>query len=174
MGKVNQDIGISTEQAAAIAGVSPGAIRHWVRAGLVEPSRYEGGVGNHARYNLRDATALRAIADLRRGGVSMPNVRSVQRILRDAGEGDYDSCRLAAVDRGARSVDVVLVKGDRERDALALSLLENPGQALITELALDAIEKMTKRGFAEAVANPPAKRGRRPTAKTSARLRRSG
>jgi len=151
---------ISTLQLADIIGIAPNTARTWVKSGLVEPTRYEGGIGNAARWDLRDTTAMRAIADLRRAGVAMRDVRHVQAQLRKTGD-DFASVRLAAVDRGQRVTDVVLVRGAVERKHLALSLVENPGQTMVAELALAELHRETRKAFAKEAAKPARVRGRR-------------
>ena len=151
---------VSTARAANIADKSEGAIRHWVRTGLVTPTRTDPqpGTGVHARYDLRDVVALRAIADLRRRGVSLQAVRKVQRELREYGVESFASCRLAAVRRGKTTYDVVLVRTPREVE----SLLEAPGQMLVASIALGQLERDTAKRFAAAIALPPLKRGPKP------------
>lgn len=159
---------VSTGQAARIAGTSRTRVIAWGAAGLVTPTRAGGGRGTHNRYDVRDVTALAAIAELRRRGVSMQAVRKVQALLREEGIESFAACRLAAVDRGRGQVDVALIRGARERNALALSLLEAPGQTLIAEVALGDLERTTRRAFAKIQAEPPAIRGRRPKSRRAA------
>ena len=156
----NDDGCISTLQLAAILDISPNTARGWVKSGLVDPTRYEGGIGNAARWDLRDATAMRAIAYLRRARVPMRDVRYVQRELRKMGE-DFASARLAAVDRGHRIVDVVLIRGAAERKKLALSLVESPGQTIVAEIAMAELHRETRKAFAKEAAKPAKIRGRK-------------
>ncbi len=150
---------ISTARAAGIAGCSEGALRYWVRHGLVKPTRTDAqpGTGVHARYDLRDVIALRAIADLRRRGASLQTVRKVQEQLRAYGVESFASCRLAAIQRG-KTHDVLLVRSAREVE----SLIEVPGQLVVASILLGPLERETARQFAAAMKLPPLKRGRKP------------
>ena len=141
---------VSCDQLAGIVEHPAQSIRFWVKTGLVEPQTKGEGQGNHSRYNLTDVTAVRAIVELRRQGVSLQALRKVHTLIASRGE-SFGSCRLAAVRFKAKQ-DVFLLVGKRDREKLMESLLEKPGQTVLAQVALDKIAKETQRRFAGVIA----------------------
>lgn len=141
---------VSCDQLAGIVQHPAQSIRYWVKTGMVNPQVKGAGQGNHGRYNLTDVTAIRAIVELRRGGVSLQALRKVHALIASRGE-SFGSCRLAAVRFNSKQ-DVVLLAGKLEQRQFAESLLDKPGQTVLAQVALDKIAKETQRQFAGVIA----------------------
>ena len=140
---------VSCDQLAGIVDHPAQTIRYWVQTGLIEPQKRGEGSGNFSRFNLTDVTAARAVVELRRQGVSLQALRKVQAIIRERGH-SFGSCKLAVIARGSKQ-DVLLLAGKREQRQFAESLLDQPGQTVLAQVALDTIAKETQRRFQAAI-----------------------
>lgn len=167
---------LSTQQVANIAGVKTATLDYWLRTGLVEPSNTETatpGEGVHRRFDLRDVVAVCTIATLRDRGVNVRRLRRVQAALR-AYERDFANARLALVTTGPEQpYDVALVSTEAEKAKLATSLLDSPGQTLVTSLELRDVYASSRTAFRKALREKPAIRGRRKGVKYAPKQRKA-
>lgn len=150
---------ISTTRAAAIAGVTSQTLRKWVRDCVAKPTYAGEGIGVHWRWNVRELSAVCAVAELREQGVSYQMVRGVQQRLLDLGD-DWAKAKLLAYVHG-RTRDVLVLR-PQEYGPQFESILRNPGQQVVASVALSAISKDVRDKFETARAIPPAIRGRKP------------
>lgn len=77
-------MGYAASVACNAAGVSYRQLDYWARTGLVEPGGTRNGDGDHDRvYTWDDVTALAVVKRLLDAGVSLRNIRSIIRALRE-------------------------------------------------------------------------------------------
>ena len=157
---------VSTPVAAKVAEVTLRMALHWASTGLVAPSAvaHKGderdpqspGKGVHRRYDLADLVALRAVAKLRRKGVSL---QACRRIQADLNARVRPSAKLLAI-RGNPANVLLVTSAREEREALAESLLKRPGEmvALTATLSVGEIEREVKRGLVVAIRDGKARR----------------
>jgi len=152
---------ISTTRAAAIAGVTGQTLRKWVRDGVATPTSVGQGPGNHWRWNVRDLSAVYAVAGLREQGVSYQMCRGVQAHLREMGD-DWPTTRLLAY-RAGRQKDVLVLRPQEYGEQFE-SILRSPGQQVVASVAMSEVSETVRERFEAARAIPVAIRGRKPKA----------
>ncbi|MCZ2527372.1 MULTISPECIES: MerR family transcriptional regulator [Streptomyces] len=78
-------VGYRGPAACAAAGITYRQLDYWARTGLVEPSvRPERGAGAHRLYSFQDVLVLKIVKRLLDTGVSLQNIRTAVRHLRDS------------------------------------------------------------------------------------------
>ena len=76
------NIGLTTTEAAGVAGLTYRRVSHWAKTGLVAPSISDSrGRGFPRRYSLRDCLVLAVLAEFRRGGLGLQALHDVQDYL---------------------------------------------------------------------------------------------
>jgi DNA-binding transcriptional MerR regulator len=89
------ETGYRTSTTAAVAGVTPRQLAYWARTGLIEPSvRAAHGSGSQRLYSFRDVLVLKVAKRLLDTGISLPQIRSTVRHLRDHGTDDLTQVTL--------------------------------------------------------------------------------
>ena len=84
------EIGYRGATACNAAGISYRQLDYWARTGLVEPTvRSATGSGSHRLYGFRDILVLKIVKRLLDAGVSLQNIRSAVKHLRERGIEDY-------------------------------------------------------------------------------------
>lgn len=80
------EIGYRGATACNAAGISYRQLDYWARTGLVEPTvRSATGSGSHRLYGFRDILVLKIVKRLLDAGVSLQNIRSAVKHLRERG-----------------------------------------------------------------------------------------
>jgi DNA-binding transcriptional MerR regulator len=113
--------GLTTSQAARLAGLPYATVDYWDRTGFLSPSLVQAnGKGSDRVYSFADLVALRVARELRKGGMSFQAVRRVVAYLRSRDDlaSPLTSCYLVT-----DGVDVYERRGDE-----MLSVLRRPGQ----------------------------------------------
>jgi DNA-binding transcriptional MerR regulator len=163
---------VSTPQAAKIADVAERTLAWWVSTGLIKPSSESNvapGVGNHRRFDLHDLMSICVVAELRNQGVGVRRLRRVQNELAILGD-DFASARLALIGepQGDEVADVAILRRVSDEKRLLMSLMKQPGQAMLVEpLELKPIARRVRRTFAKVAGAVPV-RGRKPGRKATA------
>jgi DNA-binding transcriptional MerR regulator len=92
---VAEDIGYRGPTACAVAGITYRQLDYWARTGLVEPSiRPATGSGSQRLYGFRDILVLKVVKRLLDTGVSLHNIRSAVKHLRERGVNDLAQITL--------------------------------------------------------------------------------
>ncbi len=82
----SSEIGYRGATACAAAGISYRQLDYWARTGLVEPTvRNASGSGSQRLYGFRDILVLKIVKRLLDAGVSLQNIRSAVKHLRERG-----------------------------------------------------------------------------------------
>jgi len=130
-------------QAARIAGLQYYQVDYLARTGLVVPSVQDSaGRGTWRRYSFRDVVALRTVASLRRGGVTVQSLRRVSQYLRTVRglNAPLADARLLIVGN-----DVVMKQADELE-----SVLRRPGQGMFQVINITQVTREVK-AAAEAI-----------------------
>ena len=90
-----ENVGYRGPTACAAAGITYRQLDYWARTGLVEPSiRPAAGSGTQRLYSFRDILVLKVVKRLLDTGVSLQNIRTAVRHLRDRGVDDLAQITL--------------------------------------------------------------------------------
>ncbi|MBQ0830672.1 MerR family transcriptional regulator [Streptomyces tagetis] len=90
-----EQIGYRGPTACAAAGITYRQLDYWARTGLVEPSvRPAHGSGTQRLYSFRDVVVLKVVKRFLDTGVSLQNIRTTVRHLREQGLGDLERMTL--------------------------------------------------------------------------------
>ncbi|CAM5438032.1 Transcriptional regulator OS=Streptomyces fumanus OX=67302 GN=GCM10018772_62560 PE=4 SV=1 [Streptomyces fumanus] len=90
-----EQIGYRGPTACAAAGITYRHMDYWARTGLVEPSvRPAHGSGTQRLYSFRDVVVLKVVKRFLDTGVSLQNIRSAVRHLRESGFRDLERMTL--------------------------------------------------------------------------------
>ncbi|MER6708430.1 MerR family transcriptional regulator [Streptomyces fumanus] len=90
-----EQIGYRGPTACAAAGITYRQLDYWARTGLVEPSvRPAHGSGTQRLYSFRDVVVLKVVKRFLDTGVSLQNIRSAVRHLRESGFRDLERMTL--------------------------------------------------------------------------------
>ncbi|WP_184762336.1 MerR family transcriptional regulator [Streptomyces griseoloalbus] len=91
----SEEIGYRGPTACAAAGITYRQLDYWARTGLVEPSvRPAHGSGTQRLYSFRDVVVLKIVKRFLDTGVSLQNIRSAVRHLRESGFSDLERMTL--------------------------------------------------------------------------------
>ncbi|MCW5253738.1 MULTISPECIES: MerR family transcriptional regulator [unclassified Streptomyces] len=91
----SEQIGYRGPTACAAAGITYRQLDYWARTGLVEPSvRPAHGSGTQRLYSFRDVVVLKIVKRFLDTGVSLQNIRTTVRHLRDRGFRDLERMTL--------------------------------------------------------------------------------
>jgi DNA-binding transcriptional MerR regulator len=91
----SEKIGYRGPTACAAAGITYRQLDYWARTGLVEPSvRPAHGSGSQRLYSFRDVVVLKIVKRFLDTGVSLQNIRSAVRHLRERGFSDLERMTL--------------------------------------------------------------------------------
>ncbi|WP_221358674.1 MerR family transcriptional regulator [Streptomyces beigongshangae] len=94
-GTVPEEIGYRGPTACAAAGITYRQLDYWARTGLVEPSvRAVYGSGTQRLYSFRDVVVLKIVKRFLDTGVSLQNIRTTVRHLRERGSCDLERMTL--------------------------------------------------------------------------------
>ena len=89
------EIGYRGPAACAAAGITYRQLDYWARTGLVEPSvQAAHGSGSHRLYSFRDILVLKVVKRLLDTGISLQQIRTAARHLRDRGTEDLTQVTL--------------------------------------------------------------------------------
>ncbi|MFF8596003.1 MerR family transcriptional regulator [Streptomyces sp. NPDC015220] len=92
---VSEEIGYRGPTACAAAGITYRQLDYWARTGLVEPSvRPAHGSGTQRLYSFRDVVVLKIVKRFLDTGVSLQNIRTAVRHLRERGFRDLERVTL--------------------------------------------------------------------------------
>ena len=90
-----EEIGYRGPSACAAAGITYRQLDYWARTGLVEPSvRPAYGSGTQRLYSFRDVVVLKIVKRFLDTGVSLQNIRTAVRHLRERGFEDLERTTL--------------------------------------------------------------------------------
>ncbi|WP_437091421.1 MerR family transcriptional regulator [Streptomyces sp. enrichment culture] len=91
----SEQIGYRGPTACAAAGITYRQLDYWARTGLVEPSvRPAHGSGTQRLYSFRDVVVLKIVKRFLDTGVSLQNIRTAVRHLRERGFSDLERMTL--------------------------------------------------------------------------------
>ncbi|MFF8104473.1 MerR family transcriptional regulator [Streptomyces sp. NPDC014986] len=91
----SEQIGYRGPTACAAAGITYRQLDYWARTGLVEPSvRPAHGSGTQRLYSFRDVVVLKIVKRFLDTGVSLQNIRTAVRHLRESDFGDLERMTL--------------------------------------------------------------------------------
>ena len=91
----SEQIGYRGPTACAAAGITYRQLDYWARTGLVEPSvRPAHGSGTQRLYSFRDVVVLKIVKRFLDTGVSLQNLRTAVRHLRECGFSDLERMTL--------------------------------------------------------------------------------
>ncbi|MFD8525252.1 MerR family transcriptional regulator [Streptomyces capillispiralis] len=91
----SEEIGYRGPTACAAAGITYRQLDYWARTGLVEPSvRPAHGSGTQRLYSFRDVVVLKIVKRFLDTGVSLQNIRTAVRHLREGGFSDLERMTL--------------------------------------------------------------------------------
>ncbi|MEU5512502.1 MerR family transcriptional regulator [Streptomyces fungicidicus] len=91
----SEQIGYRGPTACAAAGITYRQLDYWARTGLVEPSvRPAHGSGTQRLYSFRDVVVLKIVKRFLDTGVSLQNIRTAVRHLRECGFSDLERMTL--------------------------------------------------------------------------------
>ncbi len=135
-------LGFSTGQVATLTGLSTRQLGYMDMAGVLGPEvRGAGGKGSRRLYSFRDVVALRSIAKLREGGVSLQAVRRAVKYIRE-----LDQIHPSAVVLAVQGDDVTLVG----KNQTVTSLIKQPGQLMFV-LDISAVVKEVEAALRRAI-----------------------
>jgi len=91
----NPSIGFRGLTACRVAGISYRQLDYWARTGLVEPSiQTASGSGTHRLYSFRDILVLKVVKRLLDTGVSLQQIRTAAKHLKERGVEDLAGVTL--------------------------------------------------------------------------------
>ncbi|MFF2848218.1 MerR family transcriptional regulator [Streptomyces sp. NPDC058001] len=94
-GAPSEQVGYRGPTACAAAGITYRQLDYWARTGLVEPSvRAAYGSGTQRLYSFRDVVVLKVVKRFLDTGVSLQNIRTTVRHLRERGFTDLERMTL--------------------------------------------------------------------------------
>lgn len=113
--------GFSTSQVERLTGIGAKTLHFWDRSGFLSPSIIQAhGRGSRRIYNFQDVVALRVVAQLRKAGISLQDLRKIIAFLRNMEGLEQPLSETYLVTNGH---DVFQKRGDE-----VMSVLRLPGQ----------------------------------------------
>ena len=95
IGSGSGQVGYRGPTACSAAGITYRQLDYWARTGLVEPSvQAAHGSGSHRLYSFRDILVLKVVKRLLDTGISLQQIRTAARHLRDHGSEDLAQVTL--------------------------------------------------------------------------------
>jgi DNA-binding transcriptional MerR regulator len=146
---VAEDIGYRGPTACAAAGITYRQLDYWARTGLVEPSiRPATGSGSQRLYGFRDILVLKVVKRLLDTGVSLHNIRSAVKHLRERGVNDLAQITLmsdgATVYECTSADEVVdLLQGGQGVFGIALGKVWREVEGTLAELPAERADEAT-------------------------------